>query len=176
MYRLRELAREDIQQVNIWRNDSDLISMLGSPYRFINIEVDYKWYDEYMSNRNTAVRCVIVKEISDEKILGIVSLVNINHVNRTAEFYLMIGEKENRGKGIGYFATTEILKHAFLNLNLNRVELCVLEENMKARSLYKKAGFIEEGFKRQAVYKNGMYHNMIIMSILRNDYTQTNKN
>lgn len=48
MYKLRELERKDLEQINKWRNDPELIELLGAPYRFINLEVDTKWYENYM--------------------------------------------------------------------------------------------------------------------------------
>lgn len=38
-----------------------------------------------------------------------------------------------------------MLEHAFSNMNLHRVELAVLEDNRRARALYEKVGFVEEG-------------------------------
>ena len=58
---------------------------------------------------------------------------------------------------------------AFLNLNLRRIELGVLENNSPAIHLYEKCGFIREGVKRESNYKNGHYISMIMMSILRSD-------
>jgi len=172
MYKLRELSREDIPIINIWRNDTELIKYLVAPFRYINSEVDNKWFDNYMQNRNTNVRCAITK-IDDDKILGLVSLTNIDFINRCAEFHIMIGDKQNRGKGIGYFATTEILNHAFYNMNLNRVELEVLENNIPAIKLYEKIGFKQEGIKRKAIYKNGEFIDVIIMAILKEDYKKS---
>ena len=40
MYKLRELERKDLKKINSWRNDEEIISLLGAPYRFINQEVD----------------------------------------------------------------------------------------------------------------------------------------
>jgi hypothetical protein len=48
MYKLRELRKEDILKINKWRNDSELINHLGAPFRYINLDVDYRWYDNYM--------------------------------------------------------------------------------------------------------------------------------
>ncbi len=168
MYYLRELQREDIPVVNQWRNDKNLIDCLGAPFRFINPEVDYAWFDSYMKSRTTEVRCAI---ISDDVLVGIVSLVNINHLNQSAEFHIMIGEMENRGKGAGTFATKSMLHHAFYNLNLNRVELTVLETNQKAVNMYERIGFVREGTKRQARYKNGRFFDMYLYSVLRSDYS-----
>jgi hypothetical protein len=50
MYKLRELKREDILNINIWRANKDLIDCLGANFRFINLEVDNNWFDNYMLN------------------------------------------------------------------------------------------------------------------------------
>ena len=169
MYKLRELERKDLAEINKWRNDPELISFLGAPFRYINLGVDEKWFDGYMSSRNSAVRCSIVNE--DDIILGLVSIVSINNTNRSAEFHIMIGDSDNHGKGIGTFATTEMLNHAFNNLNLRRIELSVLETNKRAQHMYEKIGFVKEGTKRKAVYKNGEYIDMHIYSILCDEFS-----
>lgn len=168
MYRLREVDREDLININSWRSSKELIDYLGAPFRYINKEVDLKWFESYMQNRGTNIRCSILNE--EEKVLGLVSLTNIDRINQKAVFHIMIGDSTHRDKGIGSFATNEILRHAFFDMNLNRVELTVLESNNRAIGLYEKLGFKKEGIKREAVYKNGKFFNMISMAILKNEY------
>lgn len=169
MYILRELSRKDLTIINKWRNDPELIALLGAPFRYINMNVDEKWFEGYMGNRGNAIRCAIVEEDKDD-ILGLVSLVDINYINQSAVFHIMIGDKENQGKGIGTFAVQAMLEHAFFNMNLQRIELSVLESNERARNLYEKMGFSLEGVKRKAVYKAGEFKNMRIYSILKEEY------
>lgn len=169
MYKLRKLEREDIKQINKWRNDPNLISCLGAPYRYINLDVDIDWYEKYIHSRNNAVRCAIVDSEKEEEVLGLVSLTNINFINRSGELHIMIGNSENRGKGLGTFAVKAMIEHAFQNLNLRRIELGVLENNTPAIHLYEKCGFIHEGIKRESNYKNGRYISMLMMSILKSD-------
>ena len=69
----------------------------------------------------------------------------------------MIGDKENRGKGLGSFAVKEMLNHAFNNLNLQRVELSVLEYNKVAIHLYEKSGFKIEGTREKSMFVNGSF-------------------
>ena len=121
-----------------------------------------------MQNRGTNIRCSILNE--EEQVLGLVSLTNIDRMNQTAVFHIMIGDSTHRDKGIGSYATNEILRHAFYDMNLNRVELTVLESNNRAIALYEKLGFKKEGIKREAVYKNGEFVNMILMAILKSEY------
>ena len=82
----------------------------------------------------------------------------------------MIGDKRNYDKGYGTEATKLMLNHAFNNLNLNRIYLKVLEDNPRAIKIYDKCGFKKEGVLRSAVYKNGSYKNLIIMSILKEEF------
>lgn len=170
MYRLRELERKDLKQINIWRNDSDLIKLLGANFRFINTEVDNSWYDNYMSNRAREVRCAIIDSENEDKLVGLISLLGIDYLNQSAELHIMIGDSINQGKGIGYYAVMEMLKHAFDNLNLQRVELTVLEENVRAQHLYEKIGFCKEGKKRKAIYKNGIFVDVLLYAVLREEF------
>ncbi len=169
MYCLRELERNDLPRINKWRNDPYLIACLGAPYRFINEDVDSGWYESYLHSRNSSVRCAIVDSDKKDEILGLISLLDINSINRSASLHIMIGGSENRGKGMGTFAVNAMIEHAFFNLNLRRIELGVLENNSAAIHLYEKCGFVREGIKRESNYKNGKYLSMIMMSILRKD-------
>lgn len=168
MLKLRELNSEDLKTINEWRNDQELIKNLGAPFRYIGLEVDRHWYETYMGNRNSAVRCAIVDETN--KILGLVSLTNIDLLNQCAEFHIMVGDKENQGKGIGTFAVKAMLDHAFNNMNLQRIELTVLEYNERAKRLYEKSGFQFEGRKRKSTYKNGKFVDMLMYSILKTEF------
>lgn len=169
MFCLRELDRKDIPIINKWRNNPKLIESLGAPFRYINLDVDIQWYESYMSNRVNTIRCAITEDDNDE-ILGLVSLVSINYINQSAELCIMIGEEQNQGRGIGTFAVQSMLKHAFINMNLRRVELSVLEDNIRAQHIYEKCGFVCEGRKRRAKYKGGKFVDTLIYAILKSEY------
>ena len=168
MLRLRELERKDIPEINRWRSDRELSSNLSGVFRFINLDVDNSWYDRYLASRSTQVRCAIVDD--EDAILGCVYLLNINQVNQSAELHIMIGRAENRGMGLGTFAVNAMVKHAFFDLNLRRLQLGVLASNKHAQALYRKIGCIEEGRRRSAVYKNGKVEDEHEMGLLREEY------
>ncbi len=167
MFTLRELERKDLEVINRWRNNPELIKFLGAPFRFINEEVDTKWFDSYMSNRATNIRLAILE---NDVIKGTISLNSIDLLNQCAELNIMIGDEDNCGKGMGTFAVTALLEHAFNNMNLRRVYLSALEDNHRARHLYEKVGFVYEGMLRESVYKNGEFVNMVLYSILKNEF------
>lgn len=96
MLKLREINEDDLNIINTWRNKKELIDNLAAPFRYICPEVDKRWYENYINNRNVAVRCAIVDE--SDKILGLVYLTSIDQLNQSAEFGIMIGSSNNQGK------------------------------------------------------------------------------
>lgn len=169
MIYLREISENDLPLINKWRNDVKLISLLGTPFRHINLETDFEWFQNYLKNRDTQVRCAIIDEKTDH-ILGIASLTGINHINKNCEFHIMIGDNKNRNKGVGTIATQKMVEHAFRNLNMHKIWLTVLEHNISAIKVYEKIGFKKEGLLKEAVFKEGRFRNLFYMALLESEY------
>lgn len=163
---LRELSRADISLINAWRQDRQVTDPLGAPPRQISLDVDLAWFDDYLKQRATNVRCMIMVD-EDPAPAGLVSLTGINPVFRSAEFHLMVGRRELQGQGVGTAATRAMLRHGFLDLNLHRIYLSVLASNAPAIHVYEQVGFRHEGRAREAVYKNGAYEDTLLMAVLR---------
>jgi RimJ/RimL family protein N-acetyltransferase len=161
---LRELEYKDLDKLNVWRNDPSLISNLGTGFNFISQEIDKKWYEDYLCNRDKAVRLAI--EV-DGVYIGNLNLTNISFVNRSAEFSIFIGDSSYRGQGVGYTASLKIIEHGVNNLGLQRIWLTVLSDNLVAINMYEKLGFEFEGKMRKALYKEGEFCDLILMSLLR---------
>lgn len=123
----------------------------------------------------------IEKSISDEErrhflicdndiILGEVVLMDIDEEYKSCSFRIAIFDKNNFNKGIGLKATRKVLKIAFTELNLHRVELEVFSYNPRAKAMYEKAGFKLEGTKRDAIFINNEFHDVHLMSILEKEF------
>lgn len=168
-YFLRELRREDLPALNAWRADPALIDKLGSVFRYVSPEVDDKWFNHYMDSRGANIRLAIC-DMEANIMVGAVYLLNIDWVNRYGELSIWIGHKDARGKGAGLFGMHGMLRHAFQDLNLHRVWLRVLSNNAHAIALYDKVGFVCEGRSREVVFKNGVYVDLVHMSILDTEY------
>ncbi|MET0387065.1 MAG: GNAT family protein [Polyangiales bacterium] len=171
--RLRELRRSDLGALNRWRHDRRVIDGLGTHYAYVAPEVDDAWFSAYLSDRQRNVRLVILDDelaAADEPI-GCVYLLSINWVHRHAEFAIMIGREDCRGRGLGLRATAAMLAHAFRDLGLQRVWLHVHAQNTAARHVYERAGFKLEGTLRSALYKDGAFLDVHVMGILAHEHT-----
>lgn len=173
MLELRELRRADLPAINGWRADREQVDSLGAPFRYIGPEVDEAWFDGYLRSRSNAVRCVVVDGDEPDVALGLATLAGIDWVHRSCTFHVQVAP-EAQGRGVGKFALAGMLRHAFLDLGLNRVELAVLGTNERARHMYESAGFVLEGTRRQAAWKNGQFVDMHVMGLLAGEWCNRN--
>jgi RimJ/RimL family protein N-acetyltransferase len=116
-----------------------------------------------------------VKEMTPQgeetwKLIGNCGFFNYDQRNANAEFGIMIGEKSYWNKGYGTEAVRLLVKHGFQTVNLNRIYLRVLENNLRAIRAYEKAGFTHEGRQRQADFRDGRYIDLLVMSTLRSEF------
>jgi RimJ/RimL family protein N-acetyltransferase len=166
---LRALSKNDIDKTLVWHNQEDIRELyLGHPFP-INREMEELWYNKILtSNYPTTVFGI---ETCDKKeLIGLSFLKDINIINRSAEFAIYIGDRNQRTKGFSKEATLETLRFGFERLGLNRIYLKVLVENIVAVKLYQKLGFAIEGTLRECVFKNNKFENELLMSFLARDY------
>jgi RimJ/RimL family protein N-acetyltransferase len=81
-------------------------------------------------------------------------------------------KREYQGQGYGTEAINWALDWAFRNAGLHRVELNVLGWNSRARKLYERIGFREEGRRRECLFKDDKWWDEVHMGILRKEWEQ----
>jgi diamine N-acetyltransferase len=168
MITLREISRDDIPIINRWRRDPVVTDGIGAPRRFIGLDVDMTWYEEYLTRRSSEVRCAVCLADSGQ-LVGMVSLTRIDYVHSNAEYNAVVGERELQNKGVGTAATRAMVRHGFFDLNLHRIYVSILRQNVSSIRMCEKAGFREEGTIREGAYKNGRYHDLVLMGVLKSE-------
>ena len=69
-------------------------------------------------------------------------------------------------------ATRAMVRHGFFDLNLHRIYVSILRENVASIRMCANAGFREEGTIRQGAYKNGAYHDLVLMGVLKSEVSE----
>ena len=103
--------------------------------------------------------------------IGTIGLSNIDKIERDCSFGIAIHPKFHNHK-FGKRAIWIMLEYIFTDLDLDRVHLTVLENNEKAKKIYKSFGFSQEGIAPDPVLKNGKYFNLEIFVLLRSNYAR----
>jgi RimJ/RimL family protein N-acetyltransferase len=78
--------------------------------------------------------------------------------------------RDHMGKGYAHEAINILIKHAFEVLNIHRIQINVVDKNIRAIKLYEKIGAVKEGVLREAFYLANKYHDVIVYSLLKQDY------
>lgn len=112
---------------------------------------------------------VLIQEQASRRSVGYVVMAGIKNPNHSIEFRRLV--ITDKGKGYGRETLQLIKKLAFQQLNAHRLWLDVRVDNLRAQRLYLSEGFVQEGILRECVLFNGGYESLIIMSMLKNEYS-----
>jgi len=168
--RLVAIEKEDLPLFVAWLNDPEVRRGVAM-YLPMSLAQEEKWFETMIERpQDTQPLNIEVREGKKWVKIGNMGLFQFDHRVRSAEFGILIGEKSYWDKGYGTEATKLILKHGFETLNLNRIMLRVYDDNLRAIRCYEKAGFVVEGRMRDANYSEGVYRDIIIMSVIRSEW------
>ncbi|WP_263706472.1 GNAT family N-acetyltransferase [Shouchella tritolerans] len=172
--KLRKVTIDDAELYHTWRNDMEVMRNTSPSLDIYTIEATRGFVEQVILGSNTAKSYMIIEK-ENEKPIGITTLINIDDKNRNAECIIDIGEKDFWGKGYGREALTLLLNYSFLEMNLHRVYLRVFSFNKKAIRLYEKLGFRHEGTSREALFREGVWHDIVQMGLLQGEYFKEQK-
>ena len=168
---LRALEAEDYRTSHVWRQDPRIWSMVVGRRYFVSSDYEKRWVQDAIADSHDNVRLAICLRENDEYI-GNIYLRNIDWFSRSASLAKLIGSKAHWGEGYGTEATLLILRHAFYDLGLERIDARTLVTNLGSIRVNEKCGFRIEGTLRHAAFKDGAYRDLYLMAVLREDFDE----
>src|SRR5450432_1565189 len=103
--------------------------------------------------------------LADDQLIGSCVLAHLDPRSRSAELGIVISAPGAAGHGCGTDALYLLAEYAFDELNLNRLELEVFAFNAAAIRAYQKVGFQTEVVKREVLFREGRFHDMLLMGL-----------
>lgn len=160
--RLRPLERSDLHFVHLLNNNRSVMGYwFEEPYEsFVELEQLYSKHIHDQSERRFIV------EDGEHAPVGLVELVEIDHLHRRAEFLIMIAP-EQQGRGYARAATRLAISYAFRVLNLYKLYLLVDVDNTRAIRIYEGTGFRREGVLVDEFFSDGRYRSVIRMCLFQ---------
>jgi RimJ/RimL family protein N-acetyltransferase len=111
-----------------------------------------------------------IETLDDPSVLvGHVGLWGWQTKDRCATIGIALG-REHIGRGYGTDAMRVIVSYGFRELGLHRIQLGVAPFNPAGIRAYEKAGFAEEGRRREAVWHDGRWYDEVLMSVLEHEW------
>lgn len=166
--RLRPLTTEDVDGPYLdWFNDPEVCRFNGHYVYPYTREMALEFVAGLAASPDL-VLAVTMREAGVH--IGNVALQEVDRLHRTAEFAIVMGDKDHWGKGLAFEAASALLQHGFHAMNLHRVAAGTLAENAAMRRLAGRLGMQEEGTRRQALFKNGSYHDVVEFGLLASEF------
>ena len=164
---LSPVSVEDAEKYVEWFCDFKTTDGIGKSSSIMTVESEREWLENTLKNNDLNFAIV---DLENDELIGNCGIMNINHINRSAEVGIFIGDEENRNKGYGAETLQLLLDYGFNYLNMNNIMLNVKSFNERAIACYKKVGFKEYGRRREAYFLNGKYYDHVFMDILAREF------
>jgi RimJ/RimL family protein N-acetyltransferase len=169
MIKLAPLQPEQVMHFYTWLQDPEVIAYSLSAFQQLKTpqQID-QWFAATLQQANTLNLGIYLEETN--ALIGYAGHTGISVTNHAGEYFIFIGEKAQWWKGVGTAVTKQILQLAFTTHHLNRVMLTVSEGNTGGLRAYANAGFVVEGRLREAACRQGVFHDKIVMSVLKAEW------
>lgn len=166
---LRAIEEEDLELLKDMMNDPEIENMTGGYSYPVSTFQQKKWF-EAQAYKNELRLIIDTKEHGS---IGIVMITDIDWKNSIAQFHSKISNTKNlRGQGYGTKATQALIKYAFEQLNIHCIYSHIIEYNIASQRVKEKCGFKKDGVLRKRIYKNNKYHDVIVWSILKEEFNE----
>jgi ribosomal-protein-alanine N-acetyltransferase len=144
-----------------WMNDMEVCKFLETsiPYS----EVELQDFGNQMITKNVLFWVITLKH--DGSHIGNIKIDPINKKHLTGEYGILMGDRNNWGKGFAKEASRSVISYCFDTLNLRKITLGVIKDNIAAIKLYESLGFEVEGVYRMHGKYDGKYCDAIRMAL-----------
>ena len=156
---IRGIRKEDLPLLLDMINDPVINNMTVGESKKVSMQEQEAWFERYL--QSGANNRFIIENKDD-----------IDEVNRSCGLAIKLSEGRISSPGVGIDAFMVMLRYCFEDLKMHRVTANAIDYNKASLNLQSRCGMKKEGVLRQAAFKNGEFHDVIITSMLDTEYRQ----
>ncbi|WKE66733.1 GNAT family N-acetyltransferase [Gallaecimonas kandeliae] len=161
---LREILPSDLgPRYQGWLHDPEVNRFLETRYHPWSLQAMNRFVERLDGQLDEQLFAICWRETDLH--IGNIKLGPINWQHRRADISLFIGDKEHWGKGVATETIALICEHAFITLNLNRVQAGAYCENHASIKAFEKCGFLLEGRRSQYVQVAGKGMDLVLLGL-----------
>jgi [ribosomal protein S5]-alanine N-acetyltransferase len=170
---LRKLTARDVNERYCgWMNDPQVNRFLESRFQSHSIKSLKAFLRCVQNDKHTVFFAIILK--NGDRHIGNIKLGPINTVHSCADIGILIGEKDCWGKGYATDAIVLLVEYAFRSLNLHKVTAGCYAPNVGSLKAFRKAGFLQEGFRIKHCLCEGKYVDDILLGRINKNKPEHN--
>lgn len=164
--RLRE---EHLEQVLKWRTKENITKYMNTDIKY-DLEQQYKWFWQVDESETEKYWVISIKD----GLVGLIYVTDIDFINKRTSWGYYIGEEKYQMYGA--IIPLYLYYYVFEELQLHKITAEVMRENENVVKLNKMHGCREVGTYYDHVYKNGRFHDVVLMELLKEDWQENKRN
>lgn len=159
MIRFTPLKEEHLSTVMAWRAQPEVARYMFTDFK-PDLEQQRRWFKKISGDDTYRYWVILYQDVP----VGVVNLAAIDERNRrcTAGYY--IGELDYRS--VGAMVPPYLYNHVFRGMGFNKIYGEVLGGNEQILKIHHQHGFREVGVYRDHVWKDGAFHDVILIELL----------
>lgn len=167
---IKKLDSKIMNEIFELNNDDEIKKILGvTDEEFIRQEkIHQKGYESY---NQKMLNFQIVEKESDT-IIGNCGFHSWNPQHHRAEVGYALNSDEFKNKGFMKEALQKVIEYGFQELDLNRIEALIDENNTPSKKLLHHFGFTREGNLRGHYLVDGVFEDSVLYSLLKSEYKE----
>lgn len=162
---LRLITPDDFGRSMEFLNDQQVTQYMQKPYPQ-TIESMESYYKAMQKPNLYLAICLIDTDIH----VGNISLRDNSADKYYSEISIVIGDKEQWGKGYGTEAIKLLIDHCFRKRDIHKLRAGAVFQNKGCIKAFLNAGFNLESHEFEAVYSDGAWRDIAIMSMFKKDW------
>lgn len=168
---IRALEPDDYIETIKWRQDEATWDLVVGQKRYVSTETERTWVLNAIKDHEAGrvLRLGITVE-GNRRLVGLIIVSSIDLVNRSCGYANILSPDGARGKGIAFAARLHVYRYLFEEWGMNRIFGHILADNRASRRFSERFGTSREGVLRHAVFKNGRFQDLVIYSMLREEF------
>lgn len=175
MIKFDPIHKTDLQKIVDWNADKsadDLLQWAGPMYHHpLTLDQLENYFSNEVQKDNSKISVYKIRLVSTSQTIGTIELRETDSDNKIGRICrLLIGETDNRGKGIGTNVLKEALRIGFEEKDFNKITLGVFDFNLSAIKCYEKVGFAKEKLIKNARKSATGYWNLYEMAITKQNW------
>jgi RimJ/RimL family protein N-acetyltransferase len=167
---LQPLVNRDMKKVNKWFEDKDLIKFAFGVVA--DEEVLNRISSDYMHNFFSSSTEIIGIWVDKNTLVGFINYTVIRYKQFIARIGILIGEENDRNKGIGTIAMNMALLYLFDRRGLEKIELDTASFNTRAQKCFEKCGFKKVREVSELNFFSGQMVHKVLMELHRDDFLE----
>lgn len=161
----RSIKEADLETIMQWRMQPNITQYMNTDPK-LTLNDQYKWYHNIMKKKNDYYWIILLDDIK----IGVASLINADIANKKIYTGVYIAVHEKRSLRLILDIQWNLYEYAFEYLHYNKVCEEVFSINKSVLRILDMCGSKCEGELRNHILKNGIYYNVTIRGILKNEW------